>query len=174
MQLAITLLGLNSKSFITELLLTISECNCTILEASCARLGKSCAAYLLIEGNWNHIARFENNLALLQEKLEFQAQTLRLDKQEKHQDGMPYALEVITLEQDETLQTIITFLTENKIIIQDFTASRYHTHYNQSLVFSAKLIIIIPKEAALLAIREQFMDFCDQLNIDAMLEPIKR
>lgn len=174
MQLAVTLLGLNVHRFISEICLTISDCKCILLDASSSRLGKASAAYLLIEGNWNHIARFENNLAVLQEKLGIQAHTLRVDKLEKNIDGMPYSLEVITLEQDETLQSILTFLNENNIAIQEFNASRYPTHYNQSLIFSVKMVIIIPKEAPLLSIREQFLDFCDQLNLDAILEPIKR
>ncbi len=175
MQLAITLLGSRSKKFVTETLFSISECQCTILEISCNQLGKAMAAHLLIEGNWNHIAKFENCLEAIQKRLEIQTHTLRIDKSsDESMNGIPYSLEIIGLDQENIVQTIITFLERNTIAIQEFHASRYQASYNQSLIFSGKFIVIIPKESALLSIREQFLDFCDQLNIDAILEPIKR
>jgi glycine cleavage system transcriptional repressor len=41
-------------------------------------------------------------------------------------------------------------------------------------VFSSKFIILVPASVSLLVLREEFMDLCDQLNIDAILEPVKR
>jgi glycine cleavage system transcriptional repressor len=174
MQLAITLLGLRSKKFINEILISINECQCVILEISCTQLNQATAAYILIEGNWNHIAKFENFLETIQNRLEIQTHSLRIDKTEKNISGMPYSLEIVTLDQDNIIQTMVSFLTQNDISIQEFTASRYQASYNQNLILSAKFVVIIPKESALLSIREQFLDFCDQLNIDAVLEPIKR
>lgn len=174
MQLAITLLGSRSKKFINEILVTINECQCIILEISSSQLGQAIAAYMLIEGNWNHIAKFENCLDAIQKRLEIQTHTLRIDKSEKNVNGMPYSLEIVTLDQENIIQTVATFLANNDITIQEFSASRYQASYNQSLILSAKFVVIIPKESALLSIREQFLDFCDQLNIDAVLEPIKR
>ncbi|MFI3137249.1 MAG: ACT domain-containing protein [Methylococcaceae bacterium] len=174
MQLAITILGSCSKNIISDILLAISDCKCVIVEMSSSQIGQATAAYLLVEGNWNHIAKFENSLELIQKSLKLQVQTLRHEKSEKTVEGMPYSLEIIALDQDNIIQTVVAFLCANEITIQEFSASRYPAAYNQSMVFSAKFIVIIPKESPLLSVREQFLDFCDQLNIDAILEPIKR
>jgi glycine cleavage system transcriptional repressor len=174
MQLAITILGSRSKKIISDILLAVSDCKCIIIEIASSHLGQTTAAYLLIEGNWNHIAKFENCLEIIQKNLELQIQSVRSEKIEKTVSGMPYSLEMIALDQDNIIQTVVSFLCENNIIIQEFSASRYPAPYNQSMVFSAKFIVIIPKESPLLSVREQFLDFCDQLNIDAILEPLKR
>ncbi len=175
MQLAVTILGNRSKKIMPDILLAVSDCcNCMIVEMSCSHLGQATALYFLIEGNWNHIAKFENSLVSLQKNLELQIHTFRSNKTEKPPQGMPYSLEIIVLEQENIIQHIVAFLCDNNISIQELTATRYQAAYNQNMVFSAKLIVIIPKESPLLSVREQFLDFCDRLNIDAILEPIKR
>ncbi|NOT84141.1 MAG: transcriptional regulator [Methylococcaceae bacterium] len=174
MQLALTILGSRTQKMISEVLLAVSDCKCIIVEMSSSQLSQATAAYLLIEGNWNHIAKFENTLETLQKNLELQIHTLRSNKAEKSALGMPYSLEIITLDQENIIQAVVSFLYDHQISIQEFSASRYQAAYNQSLVFSAKFIVIIPKDSPLLSVREHFLDFCDQLNIDAILEPVKR
>jgi glycine cleavage system transcriptional repressor len=40
-------------------------------------------------------------------------------------------------------------------------------------MFSVHLTVDIPATLQIAALREEFMDFCDQLNLDAVIEPIK-
>jgi len=66
------------------------------------------------------------------------------------------------------------FLTMHGIEIEEVSGSSYQAPYIATSVFSTKFIVLIPPEVRLLSLREEFLDFCDQLNIDAILEPIKR
>ena len=40
-------------------------------------------------------------------------------------------------------------------------------------MFSVQLIAHLPAKIHIAALREEFMDFCDQFNLDAILEPLK-
>ena len=40
-------------------------------------------------------------------------------------------------------------------------------------MFSLRLVINVPSRIHLGVLREEFMDFCDHLNLDAILEPVK-
>jgi glycine cleavage system transcriptional repressor len=40
-------------------------------------------------------------------------------------------------------------------------------------MFSIRLVINVPSRIHLGVLREEFMDFCDHLNLDAILEPVK-
>jgi glycine cleavage system transcriptional repressor len=176
MQLAITVLGNNQINFIGEILPVVRDCNCNILEIRSSHLGQSAAAYLLIQGNWNQIAKFENTLDNIQKRLEIKIHTLRPDQKdkEKGKDCVPYSLETISLDRDNVIESITSFLFDRDIDIEEITGSSYQAPYIQSSVFSTKFIILIPPQLHLLSLREEFLDFCDQLNIDAILEPIKR
>ena len=176
MQLAITVLGSNQINFIGEILPVARDCNCNIIEIRSSHLGQSAAAYLLIQGNWNQIAKFENTLENIQKRLEIKIHTLRPDQKEKDKgkDFLPYSLETISLDNESVVESITSFMFDRDISIEEITGSSYQAPYIQTSVFSTKLVILVPSQLPLLSLREEFLDFCDQLNIDAILEPIKR
>jgi len=176
MQLAITVLGNNQINFIAEILPVVRDCNCNILEIRSSHLGHSAAAYLLIQGNWNQIAKLENTLDNIEKRLEIKIHTLRPDPKDKDKgkDCVPYSLETISLDKNSVVESITSFLFDREIDIEEITGSSYQAPYIQSSVFSTKFVILIPPQLHLLSLREEFLDFCDQLNIDAILEPIKR
>ncbi|MFZ2171399.1 MAG: ACT domain-containing protein [Methylococcaceae bacterium] len=176
MQLAITVLGNPQTHFIAEILPAVRDCNCNILEIRSSHLGHSSAAYLLIQGNWNQIAKFENTLDNIEKRLEIKIHTLRPDQKDKNKDKqyMPYSLETISLDKDSVIESIASFLFDRNIEIEEITGSSYQAPYIQTPVFSTKFVILVPPQVHLLSLREEFLDFCDQLNIDAILEPIKR
>ncbi|MDD5460995.1 MAG: transcriptional regulator [Methylococcales bacterium] len=176
MQLAITILGSTQSHFIAEILPAIRDCNCNILEIRASHLGQSAAAYLLIQGNWNQIAKFENSLENMEKRLEIKIHALRPDQKDKNKDKqcVPYSLETISLDKDSVIESITSFLFDRHIDIEEITGSSYQAAFIQTSVFSTKFIILIPPQVQLLSLREEFLDFCDQLNIDAILEPIKR
>lgn len=174
MQLAITVLGNNPINFIAEILAVIRECKCNILEIRSSSLAQATAAYLLVDGNWNQVAKLENMLDVIERRIDIKIHTLRPEPREKGKDFIPYSLETLSLDKDNVVDSIVSFLHVRNIAVEEITASSYQAPYIQNTVFSTKFIILIPPQLHLLSLREEFLDFCDQLNIDAILEPIKR
>lgn len=174
MQLAITALGNHKINFIAEILPAVRDCKCNILEIRSSRLAQSTGAYLLISGNWNQIAKLESTLDTIQKRLDIKIHTLRPDQKDKPKECLPYSLETISLDRDNVTESITSFLFDREIDIEEITGSCYQAPYIQTSVFSTKFVILIPPQLPLLSLREEFLDFCDRLNIDAILEPIKR
>ena len=174
MQLALTVLGHQHKNFIPELLPTIRDCNCNIMEIRTTRLAQAIATYLLVQGNWNQIAKLENALNSLENRLEIKVHSLRPETKERNHNYLPYSLETVSLDRANVVETIAGFLLERNIEIEEITGSCYQGPYIQSSVFSTKFILLVPPQQHLLSLREEFLEFCDQANIDAILEPIKR
>jgi glycine cleavage system transcriptional repressor len=174
MKLAVTTLGRNQNSFIAEILSTIRDCKCSILEIRYSRLGDADAAYLLIQGNWNQIAKFENLIDALEKKLDIKINMLRPEREQRDKEFLPYSLETLSVDRENIIESVSSFLTTRGIEIEEVSGSSYQAPYISTSVFATKLIVLIPPEIRLLSLREDFLDFCDQLNIDAILEPIKR
>lgn len=174
MQITITALGNIQTNFIAEILPAIRDCKCNILEIRLSRLAQSTAAYLLIQGNWNQVAKLENTLDLIQKRLEIKIHTFRPDQKDKGKDCIPYSLETISLDRDNVTESITSFLFDREIEIEEIMGSCYQAPYIQTSVFSTKFVILIPPQLHLLSLREEFLEFCDHSNIDAILEPIKR
>ncbi|MBK8817077.1 MAG: transcriptional regulator [Methylococcaceae bacterium] len=174
MQLSITALGNLNTHFIAEILPVIRDCKCNVQEIRSSRLGQSTASYLLIQGNWNQIAKLESALELLQKRVEIKISTLRTEPKEKGKESVPYTLETISLDKENIIEAITSFLMEHHIEIEEITGSSYQAPYALTPVFSTKFVILVPPQIHLLSLREEFLDFCDHLNVDAILEPIKR
>lgn len=174
MQLTITALGNFETHFIGEILPTIRDCKCSVLEIRSSRLGQSTASYLLIQGNWNQIAKVETALDALQKRMEIKIHYLRTDSKDKVKESVPYLLETISLDRESIIESITSFLLRHELEIEEITGSSYLAPYAQTSVFSTKFVILVSPQLHLLTLREEFMDFCDHLNIDAILEPIKR
>jgi glycine cleavage system transcriptional repressor len=173
MQLTISALGNRSTHFISEILKTVSNCQCDILEVRSSNLAQSTASYLLVDGNWNHIAKLETLLDNLKKQLNIKIYTLRTESSANTIAGIPYSLETVSLDHSSVLEDITAFLLERKIHIEDISASSFQPHYVQTPVFSTKFILLIPPNVRLLTLREELLDFCDKLNIDTLIEPIK-
>jgi glycine cleavage system transcriptional repressor len=175
MQLAITILGTKPAESITDILNAVNAHKCTILELSFSDLSHSAAAaYFLVEGNWNCLAKLETALEHLQKRLNITITSLHLEEQEFSSEYIPYTLEIISINQDGILQDLLTFLATHCIIAKELQAHCYPAPYTQTPIFSAKCVLLIPFDIQLLSFREELLDFCDNANIDAVFEPIKR
>lgn len=174
MQLAITVLGQHQADFIVEILNTVNNCQCNVLELRTSSLTRLTAVYLMIDGNWNCIAKLEDALEVIAERLNLHIKFLRPDTLPHLQEGVPYTLETISLDKKDLMHAITEFLTERGIIIEEITANRHHAVFFNNMVFSTRFILLVPELVHILTLREEFLDFCDSLNIDAILEPIKR
>ncbi len=174
MQLAITVLGNKTNDFIVETLSAASLCQCGVLELRTSNLTHETAMYLLMDGNWNHIAKLEGLLDALAKRLALQISFLRPETNTRVPAGVPYTLETISMDKKDLLFAVTSFLAERGIVIEEITASRHQAAFFNNTVFSSKYILLVPDHVRILSLREEFLDFCDNLNIDAILEPIKR
>jgi len=178
MQLAITVLGENRPDLIVELTRAIKEAKCTILESRMTELGLEFAGHLLVEGNWNHIARLENALETLGNRFALKFQLIRSKEQEtpteEDDSALPYAIDIFATDQINNIHDLSDFLAARGVAIIDLSTSRYSAPYTGSPLFLAHMIVKIPAGMRIVSLRDEFLDFCDQMNLDAILEPVKR
>ena len=174
MQLAMTALGNNQPEFLVEVLAAINSSQCNVLELRTSGLTRLTAFYLMIDGSWNCIAKLEGLLDAIAKRMNLQVSFIRPELNGQADAGVPYTLETISLEKKDLLFAIVEFLTERGILIEEISANRHHAVFFNNMVFATKFILLVPDKVHILSLREEFLDFCDSLNIDAILEPIKR
>lgn len=174
MQLAITAIGKNMPGITVELTRIISDCQCNVLECRVTVLGREYAAHLLVGGNWNHIAKLENMLETLAGRYQLKINTCRTEERKPEPGRLPYTIDAITADRMTLPEEVTSFLQERNIHIHELAASRYPAPHTGSHVFAMHMIVSIPTSVPLITLRDEFLDFCDRLNIDAILEPVKR
>ena len=173
MQLAITILSDNPFDAISELILSTAACGCGITDIKSSRFGDLHCAYLLVEGNWNQLAKYESTLHAIEKKLQVKIHSHRIEKKRELQSSMPYVVEIVGLESSDILHKVISFLGERDVDVEEINGRRYSAPYLDTQLFSARLVISIPQSVSLFMLRDELMYVCDQINADIIFEPFR-
>ena len=171
--LVIAALGADKTGLIDEFSRCILQSGCSISDSRMAVLGGDFALLLQVAGNWNNIAKLENQIALLEERLALTVIARRTVPKQGSKDLLPYGVDVVALDQPGIVHNLANFFAKRQINIQEMITSSYAAAHTGTPMFSVHLTVDIPANQQIALLRDEFMDFCDQLNLDAVIEPIK-
>ncbi|KAB7628309.1 glycine cleavage system protein R [Alkalilimnicola sp. S0819] len=171
--LVITALGEDRPGIVNELARVVSEAGCNIEDSRMTVLGGEFAVILLVKGKWNELAKLETNLPGLGRKLGLMVSSKRTECPRRQGDLLPYAVEVVAVDHPGIVQQLANFFSQRKINIRDMSTASYAAAHTGTAMFSVQMSVDVPAGMHIAALREEFMDFCDQLNLDAIIEPIK-
>lgn len=144
-----------------------------ITEARGIPLGDRMAVILLANGTWDAIARFEQGLDRMAERLGIELISSRVQSAPAAHEYIPYAIDVSCADRSGVLSGLVKFLIEHQIIVMELSARSYPAAHTATPLFSVQATVGLPKDLQIAPLREEFIDFCDSLNLDAILEPIK-
>jgi glycine cleavage system transcriptional repressor len=77
------------------------------------------------------------------------------------------------LDQPGIVYNLAGFFSARGIDIAELNTRSYAAAHTGAPMFSVQMVIHVPAKIHIAALREEFMDICDQLNLDAILEPVK-
>lgn len=128
---------------------------------------------VLLSGPWDAIAKVETVIGRLQQEIGISMVAQRAAARAPAHNLMPYAVEVIAVDQVGIVHQIAQFFSRREINIEDMYTGNYAAAHTGTPMFSLHMTISIPTDISIAAMRSEFMDFCDQLNLDAIMEPVK-
>ncbi len=171
--LLITAIGDIKNSSISAITRTVQEHQCVIEKSRVTNIGNNWALIAQVNGQWNHITKLELDLPILADRDHLTINCQRCSHLNFEHDMLPYTIEIITQATDNLLHEICSFLDAMEIIILEvFTQSKKRATSNVPMD-TIVMKIYIPADTQLSDLREQFMLLCDELNVDALLEPEK-
>jgi glycine cleavage system transcriptional repressor len=171
--LVLSALGHDKPGLVTELSNTILSYGCNIVDSRMTVLGGEFAIIMLISGSWNNIAKFEDSLQGLQETLQLAVTCTRTDNRKLEKDALPYSVEVIALDHQGIVHELAGFFSSRNINIYELYTGSYNAAHTGTPMFTLNMILEIPAKTQIAVLRDDFLEYCDQLNLDAVIEPIK-
>lgn len=172
-QLVIAAIGEDRPGLVDSLSRWILDSGCNIADSRMTVLGGEFAVLLLIEGQWNSLAKLEDQLELMQERLGMTISLKRTELKKPAGALLPYAVDVVALDNPGIVHNLASFFSRRSINIQDLSTSSYSAAHTGTQMFSVHMALDVPSETQIAALREDFLDFCDQQNLDAVIEPMK-
>lgn len=171
--LVVSAVGDNRPDTLQVLTRAVRDAGCNLEESRMSVLGSDFAALLLVSGNWSAVARLESSLPRLRESLGLNFSLHRTGEHPPTPDHLPYAVDVVCRDRPGIVHQLAEFFTAHGVRIAELHTRSYAAAQTGAPMFSLQMTVNVPEDMHIAVLRDEFMDFCDHMNLDAILEPIK-
>ena len=168
--LVISALGNDKLGIVNELSKTILAQGGNISESRMTVLGGEFAMMLLVTGTQECIDNILSKLEETGEKLNLTLIAKDIQAQKKDQKRLPYQVKVVSMDHPGIVHNISDFLSSRDLNIEEVETKTYPAAHTGTPMFSLDMTISIPADSSVKTLRDEFITFCDDLNLDASLE----
>ncbi len=172
-QLLIQALTPASKSPLLALARRIADAGCNLSESRVSTIGTEVSLMLLASGAWDALAKLETALTKLARDESLRLVHYRTGPRENSAHLLPYLVEVVAADRPAIVAHIVEFFSQHDISVEQLNSTRYHAMQTGAEMFQAQFTIGIPADIHIAALRDDFLELCDGLNLDAIMDPVK-
>jgi len=171
--LSISVLAPQRPQLALDLFKAIRERGCEVEDCRISPSGDRLAASLVVSGNWSALGRLETALPGLAQKLELLVQFTRCGPKAQNPEFRAYAVDVVAPQQQDLLLHLLEFFQSQDVEVSEIVTQKYQSSYTGAGMCSVQIVLHVPVNTHPQALRDAFMDLCDELNADGVLDPIK-
>ena len=171
--LVISIVGSNRNGIVNELAKLTHHSGCHFADTHIHVLGNEFAGTLLVYGPWAAIAKLEASLPGFATQHELNIDSRRTQMPIMEGNTIPYMVHIVTLEEQDLIPKITNFFHQYAIDTIELSTHRYRAQLTGATMFSLLMSIHIPHHIKIADLRENFILFCEDHNLDAILEPEK-
>jgi glycine cleavage system transcriptional repressor len=169
--LVLSALGKDRPGIVNLLSRAIFDAGCNIEDSRMTVLGGEFSLMLLVSGAWNEIAKLEAQIKPSAVKLDLTLLCKQTEPRAVKATMVPYVVDVVSMDHPGIVHDIAEFFSTRQINIEDLNTWTYAAAHTGTPMFSLNMTISIPADTHIGQLREEFMRFCDALNLDGTLEP---
>ena len=169
--LVISALGKDRPGIVNQVSRVILDAGCNIEDSRMTVLGGEFALILLVSGVWNEVAKLEAQLRTLEKKLDLTLVMKTTEPRPTKQSMVPYVVDVVAMDHPGIVHDVAAFFSTREINIEDLNTWTYAAAHTGTPMFSMNMTISVPAEVNIGRLRDEFTRFCDEMNLDATLEP---
>lgn len=171
--LVITASGEDKVGIVDRLSGKIADSGCNIEESRMAVLGGQFALIMMVAGPWHALSKLEALLPALGEQLGLTIIHERTRKREQTRPAVPYSVEVVAMDHPGIVRSLSAFFARNGINIEELQTTTYPAPHTGTTMFSVVMTVGIEANVHIPTLRGDFLDYCDDLNLDATFEPVR-
>lgn len=171
--IVLSAIGTDRTGVVQDITKVVLACGGNIEESRMTTMGAEFAVLMLVSGNWHTLSRLETALEKLTADDNLTIAIRKTGTKAGSDNRMPYAVDVVSLDQQGIVFNLADFFASRDIEIADVATRRYPAAHTGSPMFSVQMAVNVPSGVSISQLRDDFMELCDRLNLDALLEPVK-
>jgi glycine cleavage system transcriptional repressor len=171
--LAITAIGPDRPGLIRDLSQAVTGAGGSIRESRMIALGSDFAVLMLVAGNWHAVNKIRDKFSQLEREASLTV-AVRDTEPRTAETSAPYHIDVVTLDQEGIVLRLSSFFANRNLEIAEMNTRRYNAPHTGAAMFAVQMTVNVPASLHVATLREEFLDFCDEQNLDAVIEPAQR
>jgi glycine cleavage system transcriptional repressor len=171
--IVLSAIGTDRTGVVQDITKVILDCGGNIQESRMTTLGSEFAMLMLVSGNWHTLTKLERGLEKLGEGDNLTFAIRKTDERGTKVDRMPYVVDVVSLDSQGIVFGLANFFASHDIEIADVATRSYAAAHTGAPMFAVQMAVNIPSSVHIAQLRDEFLELCDRLNLDAILEPVK-
>lgn len=172
--IAVTAIGPDRTGLVRDVTHTISSAGGSILQSRMTTLGQEFAILALVSGNWHAIRKITAALQALNESTELTVTLRETASRTSATPAAPYNVDIVAMDQEGIVASLANFFAARQIEIADLSTRQYNAPHTGADMFAVQLAINVPATQNIASLREDFHDYCEEQNLDAIIEPMQR
>ncbi|MDP2829221.1 MAG: ACT domain-containing protein [Sulfuricellaceae bacterium] len=171
--LAITASGEDTVGLVEKLTERITQSGGNIEQSRMGVLGGQFSLIMLLSGEEFSLRVLESQLGALGEELGLTIVHKWTQAREHSQPIIPYRVEVVAMDHPGIVHGLASFFARQHINIEELETDVYAAPHTGTHMFSVNMTVGVPSGVMISPLREAFLAYCDDLNLDASLEPAR-
>lgn len=171
--IALVALGEDRLGIVRALSEVINNEDGNICDSRMTVLGGHFAILILVAGPWNKLARIEAQLPEIEKRLGIRIMVTHTEPKSPQPTMVPYSVEVISIDHPGIVYNLACFFYARDVNIETMNTVTYSAPHSGATMFALEMTINIDALTPIAELRDDFLDYCDELNLDAHIDPCK-
>lgn len=171
--LVLTAIGEDRPGIVDQLSSILLETELNIEDSRMSVLGGEFAIILLISGSPDALKNIQQNQTQLAQTLNLNLLLKTTQQRPSKNNLSPYSIKVVGMDNPGIVHKLTRFLSEHKINIEDLETESYPAPHTGTPMFAVYMTVNIPIELDSHKLIEDFIELCDEQNLDTHFAPIE-
>ena len=165
--LVLTAVGGDRAGIVDELSRILLNVDLNIEDSRMSVLGGEFAMILLLSGSASAVQSFQQQQNQLEDALQLKLLLKPTKARKAIQNKIAYNISVVGMDNPGIVHRITRFLSENDISIENLETDSYPAPHTGTPMFSVEMTVDIPNELATSKLKNEFIELCEEQNLDA-------
>ena len=168
--LVISAIGNDQPGIVNSVSQMIVERRGNISSSRMMVMGGEFAIMLMVEGDDKTIEKIQSALPEIESELGLTIVACKTQTNTKQTAHVPYIVEVVSMDHPGIVQQVADFFSSRQANIEEMNTDTYSAAHTGTQMFALNMVVGLPADTKIAPLREQFLEFCDNLNLDGSLE----
>jgi len=168
--MVVSAIGRDRPGIVKALTKALGQHQANISESRMTVLGGEFAVIMLVSASEQAIAVLEKDLPAMEQELGLSIHLKRTLPRPLAAGVVPYEITVVSMDHPGIVHDVTEFFSSRGLNIESLETTNYAAPHTGTTMFSLSMVVGVPSDVKVSQLRGKFLEFCDQLNLDATLE----